>query len=89
MNFKNYYKAIIAFGVPFLGLLTTFATDKDVADALPGVSKWLIVVGIPVASGILTFLKRNQPTVDEALAILQEAKKRNGNTPASETKDGS
>ena len=77
-NFKNYYKAIIAFGVPFLGLLSTMGADPDVAAALPGVSKWLVVVGIPAATGILTWLKRNEPTVDEAVKILNEAQGKAG-----------
>ena len=78
LKFKNYYKAIIAFGVPFLGLLSTMGTDPDVAAALPGVSKWLVVVGIPAATGILTWLKRNEPTVDEAVEILNKAQGKSG-----------
>ena len=77
-NFKNNYKAVIAMGVPFLGLLTTVAVDPDIAAALPGVSKWLVVVGIPAATGILTWLKRNEPTVDEAVEILNKAQGKSG-----------
>ena len=77
-NFKNYYKAIIAFGVPFLGLLTTLAADPGITAALPGVSKWLVLIGIPAATGILTWLKRNEPTVDEAVEILNKAQGKSG-----------
>lgn len=75
---KN-YKAAIAFLTPMTLLLVTVSSNPDIANALPGVTEWLVVVGIPAVSGFLTWLKRNEPTVDEALEIYKRAQTRAAN----------
>lgn len=77
-NFQKSYKAIIAFGTPFVGLLIMISTDPSISAALPGMTRWLVLIGIPLATCILTWLKRNEPTVEEAAAILDRAQKRAG-----------
>ena len=75
---KN-YKALIAFLTPATLLLVTVSQNPDIANALPGMTEWLVVVGIPAVSGFLTWLKRNEPTVDEALEIYKRAQTRAAN----------
>ena len=70
---KKQYKALLGFLVPFLGLLTLVSLDTDVAAALPGVQVWLVTVGIPAITYAITWLKRNEPTIDEAQKALDRA----------------
>lgn len=73
---KNNYKAAISFLTPFTLLLLAVSSNPDIAAAMPGVTEWLVVAGIPAVTGLLTWLKRNKPTVDEALEIYTRAQAR-------------
>lgn len=76
---KN-YKALIAFVVPFAGLLGLVASNDAISSQFPAVSLWLTVVGIPAVTAFATWLKRNEPTVQEALEIYKRAQNRAGET---------
>ena len=67
-----YWKAIIAFGVPFVGLLSVVASDPTIREAAPGPTAWLVAVGIPVLTGVIAFFKRNQQTADQIDAALEK-----------------
>lgn len=74
---KKQWKAAIAFLVPLIGFVTFVATDPKVADAIGGtVPAWLLTVGIPALTYVLTFLKRNERSIGEAEAILARAQER-------------
>lgn len=73
---QKYYKALIAFGTPLTALLVLVSSNAEISAALPGLSEWLVVVGIPAVTGLFTLLKRNEPTVDEAAEILSRAQAR-------------
>lgn len=73
---KKAWKALIAFLTPFILLLTFVAGNSEITESIPEVTEWLIVVGIPALTGILAWLKRNEPTIDEAQKALDRAKKR-------------
>lgn len=78
---KN-YKAITAFALTFAPFLTATIADPDIAAALPeGAGKWLTVVGIPAVVAVGTWLKRNEPTLQEAEEILARAQDRAGVAP--------
>ena len=61
----RYWKAIIAFLAPLVVLLTTVASSPEVQAAAPGAAAWLIAVGVPVLTGVLTVLKRNQQNIED------------------------
>jgi hypothetical protein len=74
---KKQYKALIAFLVPFIGLVSFVATDPTVAAALGGtVPAWLLSAGIPALTYALAFLKRNEPSLDDAEAVLARVRER-------------
>jgi hypothetical protein len=74
---RKQWKAVTAFLVPLIGLLTFVATDDKVVAAIGGtVPAWLLTVGIPALTYVLTFLKRNERSIDEAEAILARARER-------------
>jgi hypothetical protein len=73
------YKAVTAFVVSFGIFLTAVLADPQVAAALPsGVAGWLTVVGVPAVIGAGAWLKRNEPTVEEAEEALARARERAG-----------
>lgn len=63
--FGKYWKSAIAFLVPFVTLIPLVAANEGVQAALPGVSSWLLAVGLPILTGAIAFLKRNQMTADQ------------------------
>lgn len=71
---KSGYKAVTVFLVGFAGFLGTTLADQDVQAALPdGPEKWLIVVGVPGILAAAAWLKRNEPTIEEAQKALDRA----------------
>ena len=78
---KN-YKALIAFLTPFILLLGVVSTNDAIASTFPDQAQWLIVVGIPAVTALLTWLKRNEPTINEAIEIFDRAQTRAGQKPA-------
>lgn len=68
------WKALVAFGTPFISLLVFVATDPAVSRALGGTAvAWLLTIGIPAATGFFTWLKRNRPTIEQAQEQLNRA----------------
>lgn len=67
---KKNYKALTAFTASFLMLLGVVAGNDAIASAFPDQTQWLVVVGIPAVTAFFTWLKRNEPTVNEAIEIL-------------------
>ena len=61
----RYWKAIIAFLTPLVALLLAVANSPEVQAAVPGATAWLIAVGIPLLTGVLTVLKRNQQNIED------------------------
>ena len=76
VQIKKAWKALIAFLTPFILLLTFVAGNSEITESIPAVTEWLIVVGIPALTGLLAWLKRNEPTIDEAQKALDRAKRR-------------
>lgn len=76
VQIKKAWKAVIAFLAPLILLLTFVAGNSEITEAIPAVTEWLIVVGIPAVTGLLAWLKRNEPTIDEAQKALDRAQKR-------------
>jgi hypothetical protein len=77
VNIKSSYKGLTAFVISFGGLLVADLADPDIAAALPdGALKWLTLIGAPAVVGLGTWLKRNEPTVEEAEAALVRARAR-------------
>ena len=71
------YKALVAFGTPFISLLVFVATDPAVSRALGGTAvAWLLTIGIPAATGFFTWLRRNRPTIEQAQEQLNRALER-------------
>lgn len=74
---KSSYKALTAFVISFGALLAADLADPDIAAALPqGAAKWLTLVGVPAVIYLGTWLKRNEPTIEEAENALARARAR-------------
>ena len=72
---RSIWKSIVAGLVPFISLFIFMASDDGVREALPeNWKRFVLVIGIPIATALLTWLKRNQPTITEAEKALADAK---------------
>lgn len=79
LNLSNYWKAGIALVGTASTAVATLAADENVREVVantPAVG-WLATAGVALTT-VLTWLKRNEPTVEEAEAILERARKRAG-----------
>lgn len=67
----RYWKAIIAFLTPLVALLVAVANSPEVQAAAPGAAAWLLAVALPVVTGLLTLLKRNQQNIADIDRALE------------------
>ena len=74
-----YYKAVVA-AVSLIGtMLVTASTNPNITSVLPVTAAgWLATAGTVVGGTVLTWLVRNQPTVEQAEKLLADARDRAG-----------
>ena len=74
-----YYKAVVA-AVSLIGtMLVTASTNPYITSVLPVTAAgWLATAGTVVGGTVLTWLVRNQPTVEQAEKLLADARDRAG-----------
>lgn len=77
-TFTSYWKAVAAFLTTLGAFIVGALADPDIAAVLTGsgVEGWLVTVGVPAIVGAATAIKRNEPTVEEAEAMLVRARNR-------------
>lgn len=71
--FARYWKAAIAFLTPLVVLLSVVSGSEAIRAAAPGATAWIVAVGLPAVTGLLTLLKRNAQLpqdIDYALSQL-------------------
>lgn len=74
---QRYYKAVIAVLGALAAALVAVQADPAVVAVLPAdVQGWLAVTLLPALTGLITWLKRNEPTVAEAEEALARARAR-------------
>lgn len=75
---SRYWKAVIAFASILSTALAAISVDSSIHGALPTAAQaWIVTAGTLLGTGIV-WLKRNEPTVEEAEKLLDDARKRLG-----------
>ena len=67
----RYWKAIIAFLVPLIALLASVGNSPEIQEAAPGITAWLVAVGLPALTGLLALMKRNQQNIGDIDRALE------------------
>lgn len=76
MSVAPYYKAVIALVGTLVTAVATVAASPEIAGVLPSSGAGVVAVVGTALTTALTWLKRNEPTVEQAEKLLSDARSR-------------